>query len=194
MSFSLRCDSLQSRQGPELCHLWLLVGTSTTLKSKYSTSSTKFGVFFGSSENQDGRPCLWFAQSFLPLEYSLQPLTKIQPDRKQDPNLLYQTWECRSENRNGHPGLWLAKTFSTFYQQSLNRIHRNLAGDKISTSFTKFVFIRPIERPRCLPWPLIGWDIFDFFSANAKQNLTILAREQDPNVLCLRSLCFSGRS
>ena len=36
-----------------------------------------------------------------------------------------------------------------------------LIGSKISTS-TKFVFFGPIGKPKCPPWPLIGWDIFDF--------------------------------
>ena len=44
---------------------------------------------------------------------------------------------------------------------------------------TKFVFFGPIGKIRWLPWPLIGWDIFDF---TAERNSTKLDRKQDLNV------------
>ena len=66
-------------------------------------------------------------------------------------------------------------------------------GINISTSSTKFVFFGPIGKTRWRPWPLIGWDIFDFFSETAEWNSTKLKRKQDLNVP-LPSLCFSGRS
>ena len=50
-------------------------------------------------------------------------------------------------------------------------------------SSTKFVFFEPIGKTRWPPWPLIGWDIFDFSSQTAEQNSTKLDRKQDPNVL-----------
>ena len=37
-------------------------------------------------------------------------------------------------------------------------------------SSTKFVFFGPIGKTRWPPWPLIGWDIFDFSSETAEQN------------------------
>ena len=52
----------------------------------------------------------------------------------------------------------------------------------ISTSFTKFVFFRPIGKTRWPPLPLIGWDIFDFSSETADRNSTKLDRKQDLNV------------
>ena len=48
---------------------------------------------------------------------------------------------------------------------------------------TKFVFFGPIRKTRWPPWPLIGWDIFDFSSETAEQNSTKLDRKQDLNVL-----------
>ena len=89
----------------------------------------------------------------------------------------------RSEKQDGRPALWLAETFSTSPLKPLNRIQRNLTGSKISTSSTKFVFFGPIRKTRWPPWPLIGWDIFDFSSETAEQNLTKLYRKQDLNVL-----------
>ena len=89
----------------------------------------------------------------------------------------------RSEKQDGRPGLWLAETFSTSPLKPLNVIQQNLTGSKISRSSTKFVFFGPIWKTRWPPWPLIGWDISDFFSETAERNSTKLARKQDLNVL-----------
>ena len=63
------------------------------------------------------------------------------------------------------------------------RIQQNLTRSKISTSSTKFVFFGPIGKTRWPPWPLIVWNIFDFFSETALRNSTKLDRKQDLNVL-----------
>ena len=89
----------------------------------------------------------------------------------------------RSEKQDGRPGLWLAETFSTSPLKPLNGIQRNLTGSKISTSSTKFVFFGPIGKTGWLPWPLIGWDIFDFSSETAERNSMKLDRKQELNVL-----------
>ena len=89
----------------------------------------------------------------------------------------------RSEKQDGRPGLWLAETFSTSPLKPLNGIQRNLTGSKISTPSTKFVFFGPIWKIRWPPWPLIGWDIFDFSSVTAERNSTKLDRKQDLNAL-----------
>ena len=99
----------------------------------------------------------------------------------------------RSEKQDGRPGLWLAETFSTSPLKPLNGIQGNLTGSKISTPSTKFVFFGPIRKTRWPPWPLIGWDIFDFSSETAERNFNKTwqeARSQCP----LPSFCFSGRS
>ena len=44
-------------------------------------------------------------------------------------------------------------------------------------------FSGPIGRTRWLPWPLIGWDIFDFSSETTERNSTKLNRKQDLNIL-----------
>ena len=89
----------------------------------------------------------------------------------------------RSEKQDGRPGLWLAEIFSTCPLKPLNGIQQNLTGSKISTSSTKFVYFGPIGKTRWPPWPLIGWDIFDFSSETAERNWTKLDRKQDLNVL-----------
>ena len=105
-------------------------------------------------------------------------------DRKQDLNVLKFVFFQLMGKQDGRPGLWLAETFSTSSLKQLNGIQRNLIGSKMSTSSTKFVFFEPIGKTRWLPWPLIGWDIFDFFSETAERNSTKLYRKQDFNVLC----------
>ena len=89
----------------------------------------------------------------------------------------------RSEKQDGRPGLWLAETFLTSPLKRLNGIQRNMTGSKISTPSTKFVFFEPIGKTRWPPWPLIGWDIFDFSSETAERNSTKLDRKQDLNAL-----------
>ena len=89
----------------------------------------------------------------------------------------------RSEKQDGRPGLWLAETFSTSRQKPLNGIQWNFTGSKISMSSTKFVFFRWIGKIIWPPWPLIGWDIFDFSSETAERNSMKLDRKQDLNVL-----------
>ena len=74
-----------------------------------------------------------------------------------------------AQKQDGRPGLWLAETFSTSILKLLNGIQQNLTGNKISTSSTKFVFFGPIGKTRRQPWPLIGWDIFDFSSETAER-------------------------
>ena len=95
----------------------------------------------------------------------------------------------RSEKQDGRRGLWLADTFSTSPLKPLNGIQRNLTGSNILTSSTKFVFFGPIRKRRWPPWPLIGWDIFDFSSETAVQNLRKVDRKQDLNVLYQVKLC-----
>ena len=56
-------------------------------------------------------------------------------------------------------------------------------GSKISTSSTKFVFFGPIGKTRWPPWPVIGWDIFDFSFETAERISTKLDRKQDLKVL-----------
>ena len=96
------------------------------------------------------------------------------------PSLCFSGW---SEKQDGRPGLWLAETFSTSPLKPLNRNQWHLTGSKISTSSTKFVFSGPIGKTRWPPWPLIGWDIYDFSSETAERNSMKLNRKQDLNAL-----------
>ena len=96
----------------------------------------------------------------------------------------------RLEKQDGRPGLWLAEIFSTSPLKPLNGIQRNLRGSKITMSSTKFVFFGPIGKTRWPPWPLIGWDIFDFSSETVERNSTKLDRKQDLKVFY--QVCIFG--
>ena len=96
------------------------------------------------------------------------------------PSLCFSS---RSAKQDGRPGLWLAETFLTSPLKPLNGIQQNLTGSKFSTSSTMFVFFEPIGKTRLPPWPLIGWDIFDFSSETVERNSTKLDRKQDLNNL-----------
>ena len=89
----------------------------------------------------------------------------------------------RSEKQDGYPCLWLAEIFSTSPLKPLKGAQRNLTGSKISMSSTKVVFFKQVGKTRWLPWPLIGWDIFDFSSETTESYSTKLDRQNDINVL-----------
>ena len=65
----------------------------------------------------------------------------------------------------------------------LNRIWWNFTWSKNSTSSAKLVFFGSFQNSRWLPLPLIYWDIFNFFSATAEQNLMKHVSMQDLNVI-----------
>ena len=140
-------------------------------------------VFRVDRKNKMAAPGLWLAETFWLLLWNrwTEFNETWQEARSQRP-LPSLCFSGRSEKQDGRPGLWLAETFSTSSLKPLNGIQRNLTGSKISTSSTKFVFFGPIGKTRWPPWPLIGWDIFDFFSETAERNSMKLDRKQDLNV------------
>ena len=69
--------------------------------------------------------------------------------------------------------------FSETTERNLTKLDRK----QVTMSSTKFVFFGPIGKTRWQPWPLIGWDNFNFSPETAEQNSTKLDRKQDLNVL-----------
>ena len=88
----------------------------------------------------------------------------------------------RSKKQDDRPRLWLAKHFLTSPLKPLNGIQLNFTMQDLNTLYQVCVF-GPIWKSRWPPWSLIGWDIFDFSSETAGQNLTKLDKKQDLNVL-----------
>ena len=117
-------------------------------------------------------------------ELRLTELNKTWQEARTQHALPSLCFSGQSEKQDGPPlGLWLAETFSTSPLKPLNRMKWNLIASKISMSSNKFVFFWSIRKTRWLPLPLIGWDIFDFYSQTTEQNSTKLDRKQDLNVL-----------
>ena len=134
--------------------------------------------FSGRSEKQDGRPGLWLAETFS--TSPLKPLNEIQRNltgSKISTSSTKFVFFGLIEKQDCRPALWLAETFSTSPLKPLNGIQWNLTGSKISMSSTKFVFLGPIGKTRWPPWPLIGWDIFDFSDETTEWNSTKLDRK-----------------
>ena len=108
-------------------------------------------------------------------------------DSKQDLNVHYQVCVFWADRKNKMAALasdwrrhfrlllWNCWTeFNEIWQEG--RSQRPLPT-------TKFLFFGPIGKTRRPPWPLIGWDIFNFSSETAEQNSTKLDRKQGLNVL-----------
>ena len=151
---------------------------------KISMSSTKF-VFFGPMGKT--RLPAWPLIGWDIFDFSSETAewNSTRPNRKQDHNILYQVCVFRANQKNKMAALasdWL-RHFRLLLWKPLKGIQQNLTGRKIITSATKFVFFGPMGKTRWLPWPLIGWDIFDSFSETAERNSTKLNRKQDLNVL-----------
>ena len=152
--------------------------------SKISTSSTKFAIFGADRKNKMAALVSdWLRHFRLLLWNRWTEFNEIYQEARSQCLLPSMCFSDRSEIQDGRPGLWLAETFSTSPLKPLNGIQRNLTGSKISTSSTNSVFFGPIEKTRWPPWPLICWDIFDFFSETAERNSTKLDRKQDLNIL-----------
>ena len=170
-----------------LRHFWLLLWNrwtefNETWQEAISQRPIPNLCFSGRSEKQDGRPGLWLAETFS--TFSLKPLNGIQRNltgsKISTSSTKFVFFWGRSEKQDGRTGLWLAETVLTSLKP-LNGIQQNLTGSKNSTSSNKFVIFGQIGKTRLPPWPLIGWDIFDF-SETAERNSTKLDKKQDLNV------------
>ena len=191
LCFSGRSEKQDGRPG-----LWLVETFLTSLMkrlnaiqqnltgSKILTSSTKF-VFFGPIEKNKMAALAsdWLSHFRLLLWNRWMEFNETWQEARSQCPLPSLCFSGRSEEQDGRPGLWLVETVFTSPLKRLNAIQQNLTGSKISTSSTKFVFFGPIGKTRWPPWPLNGWDIFNFSSETAEQNSTKLDRKQDLNVL-----------
>ena len=88
----------------------------------------------------------------------------------------------RSEKQNVRPGLWLAETFSTSLKPPLTGFNETWHEARSQRHLPSLCFSGRSEKTRSWPWPLIGWDIFDFSSETAERNSMKLDRKQDLNV------------
>ena len=119
-------------------------------------------------------------------------LTKL--DRKVDNNVLYQVCVFRADRKNNMAALasdWL-RHFRLLLWNRWTEFNDTWQEARSQCPLPSLCFFGPIGKTRWLPWPLIGWDIFDFSSETAEQNSTKLDRKQDLNVL-YQVCVFSGQ-
>ena len=81
----------------------------------------------------------------------------------------------RSEIQDGHHGLWLTETFLTSSPEQLHVLPQNFPQMFLEWSWRCVVTFWCDRNPRWLPWTLIDWDIFDFFSTTSALRITKFA-------------------
>ena len=105
--------------------------------------------------------------------------------RKQDLNVFYQVRVFRADRKNKMTALasdWL-RHFRLLLWNRWTELIETWQEARSQRPLPSLCFSGPIGKTRWPPWPLIGWDIFDFSSETAKQNSMKLDRKQDLNVL-----------
>ena len=152
-------------------------------RSKMSMSSTKF-VFFGPIGKTRWPPwplICWDIFHFIS-ETAERNSTKL--DGKQDLNVLYQVCVFRADRKNKMAALasdWL-RHFPLLLWNRYMEFNENWQEARSQRPLPSLCFLAD-RKTRWLPWPLIGWDIFDFSSETAERNSRKLDRKQDLNVL-----------
>ena len=145
--------------------------------SKISTPSTKF-VFFGPIGKTRRPPWSLIAWGIFDFssETAEQKSTKL--DREQDLNVLYQVCVFRADQKNKMAALdsdWL-RHFRLFLWNRWTEFNETWQEARSQRPL-------PSLSPKWPPWPLIGWDIFNFYSETALRNSKKLDRKLDLNVL-----------
>ena len=139
----------------------------------------------GQSEKQDGRLGLWLAETF-----STSPLINRWTE-------LNETWQEARSQRPLQSLCFLGRSekkmaaLASDWPRHLRLLLWNRWTEFMKTwhearsqcPLQSLCFSGRSEKTRWLPWPLIGWDIFNFSSETAERNLTKLHRKQDLNVL-----------
>ena len=105
-------------------------------------------------------------------------------DGKQDLYILYQVCVFRADRKNKTAALtsdWLSH-FRLLWNR-WTELNENWQEVRSQRSVQSLCFSGWSEKQKWPPWPLIGWDIFDFSPETAERNSTKIVRKQDLNVL-----------
>ena len=158
----------------------------TEFDKTWQEASTQYPLpsVLGLFENQDGRPAYdW------PIYFRL-----LVGNRQTE---FYVTWhvagtQCplqslcfsvQSENQHGRPGLWLNATFRFFSSETTKRNKNKIdRKQELKVIYHVCVFLANLKT-KMATRPLIGLDIFDFFSGITERKLTKRDRKQELNVL-----------
>ena len=115
-------------------------------------------------------------------ETAEQNSTKL--DRKQDLNVLYQVCVFWADRKNKMAALasdWL-RHFWLLIWNRWTEFNETWQEARSQRPLSSLCFSGWSEKTRWPPWPLIGWDIFDFSSEAAERPATKLDRKNDLNV------------
>ena len=129
------------------------------------------------------RPSLTFHIFNFSSETAERNSTKL--DRNQDRNVLYQVCVFQADQKNKMAALasdWL-RHFRLLLWNRWKEFNETLQEARSQRPLPSLCFSGRSEKTRWPPWPLIGWDIFDFSSETDEPNSTKLDRNQDRNVL-----------
>ena len=151
--------------------------------------------FLGRSEKTKWPPCPLIGWDIFDFSSETVEQNSTKLYRKQHLNVLYQICFFFRTDRKNKMAALASDLLRHFRLLLWNRWTESNEIDRkmISISSTNFVFIWPIGKTRLSPWPLIGWDIFDFSSETAERNSTKPKRKQDLNLLYQVYGFFSGR-
>ena len=106
-------------------------------------------------------------------------------NRKQDLNFLYEVCVFRADRKNKMAAMasdWL-RHFRLLLWNRWTEFNETWQEARSQCPLPSLCFSGRSEKTRWPPWPLIGWDIFDFSSETAERNSTKLERKQDLNIL-----------
>ena len=138
--------------------------------SKISTSSIKF-VIFGPIKKKKTKQTKrrWPLRPLIGWNFQLisEPAESRQLYRKKDLNVIYQVCVFRANPKNKMAALasdWL-RHFRLLLWNSRIKFDETLQEARYQYPLPNFSFFEPIKKSRWTPWSLIGWDIFDFSSA-----------------------------
>ena len=127
--------------------------------------------FSGGSEKRNGRPGHWIEFNKTWQEARFQhPL----------PGLRFSGWSEKQGSRLSSDWLRHFRLLLWNHWMEFNETWQKASSQRLLPSLC---FSGWSKKTRWLPWPVIGWDIFDFSSETPERNSMKLDRKQDLNVL-----------
>ena len=141
--------------------------------------------FSGRLEKQDGRPGLWLAETF-PTS-SLKPLNGIQRNligsKSSTSSTKFLFFQADRKNKMATLASDWLRHFRLLLWNRWTEFNETWQEARSQHPLPSLRFSGRSEKTRWPPWPLIGWDIFNFSSETAERNSTKLDRKQELNVL-----------
>ena len=156
-------------------------------------SSTKF-VFFGPIGKIRWLPCPLIGWDIFDFSSKTTEWNSMKLDRKLDHNVLYQVCVFGPIEKNKMAAMasdWLTH-FRLLHWNCWTELNETWQEARSQHPLPSLCFSSWSEKTRWSPWPLIGWDIFDFSSETIEWNSTKLYRKQEISTSSTK-FGFSGR-